>query len=52
MKSPSQNEGAFSINAGRSFRQSLFAMMGISSVVVMVAIDQTVVGTALPTIVA
>ncbi|MGF6917249.1 MFS transporter [Paraburkholderia sp. 40] len=36
----------------RSFRQSLFAMLGLSSVVMMVAIDQTVVGTALPTIVA
>jgi EmrB/QacA subfamily drug resistance transporter len=36
----------------RSFRQSLCAMLGLSSVVMMVAIDQTVVGTALPTIVA
>ncbi|MGF6505344.1 EmrB/QacA subfamily drug resistance transporter [Paraburkholderia sp. 32] len=39
-------------NTARSFRQSLFAMLGLSSVVMMVAIDQTVVGTALPTIVA
>jgi EmrB/QacA subfamily drug resistance transporter len=38
--------------APRSFRQSLLAMLGLSSVVMMVAIDQTVVGTALPTIVA
>jgi EmrB/QacA subfamily drug resistance transporter len=36
----------------RSFRQSLLAMLGLSSVVMMVAIDQTVVGTALPSIVA
>jgi hypothetical protein len=36
------------------FRQSLFAVLGICFVVVaiMVAIDQTVVSTALPTIVA
>lgn len=33
-------------------RQSLFAMLGLSFVVMMVAIDQTVVGMALPTIVA
>jgi EmrB/QacA subfamily drug resistance transporter len=36
----------------RSFAQSLCAMIGLSSVVMMVAIDQTVVGTAMPTIVA
>lgn len=36
----------------RSFRQSLLAVLGICFVVVMVAIDQTVVGTAMPTIVA
>ncbi|WP_412473115.1 MFS transporter [Burkholderia stabilis] len=35
----------------RSFMQSCCAMLGLSSVVMMVAIDQTVVGTALPTIV-
>jgi EmrB/QacA subfamily drug resistance transporter len=34
------------------FRQSLMAMLGMCFVVMMVAIDQTVVGTALPTIVA
>jgi EmrB/QacA subfamily drug resistance transporter len=34
------------------FRQSLLAMMGMCFVIMMVAIDQTVVGTALPTIVA
>lgn len=39
-------------NGVRSFRQSLLAMLGLSSVVMMVAIDQTVVGTALPSIVA
>jgi EmrB/QacA subfamily drug resistance transporter len=36
----------------RSFRESLLAMMGLFFVVMMVALDQTVVGTALPTIVA
>lgn len=36
----------------RSFRQSLLSMLGLSCIVMMVAIDQTVVGTALPTIVA
>jgi len=34
------------------FRQSLLAMLGMCLVMMMVAIDQTVVGTALPTIVA
>lgn len=34
------------------FRQSLMAMLGICFVTMMVALDQTVVGTALPTIVA
>lgn len=34
------------------FRQSLMAVLGMCFVMVMVAIDQTVVGTALPTIVA
>jgi EmrB/QacA subfamily drug resistance transporter len=36
----------------RSFRESLLAMLGVVFVVMMVALDQTVVGTALPTIVA
>ena len=36
----------------RSFTQSALAVLGICFVVMMVAIDQTVVGTALPTIVA
>ncbi len=35
-----------------STRESLFAMMGLGFVTMMVAIDQTVVGTALPTVVA
>lgn len=35
-----------------SVRQSLMAMVGLCFVIMMVAIDQTVVGTALPTIVA
>ena len=34
------------------FRQTLLAMLGMCFVMMMVAIDQTVVGTALPTIVA
>jgi EmrB/QacA subfamily drug resistance transporter len=36
----------------RNFRQKLLAMMGLCFVLVMVALDQTVIGTALPTIVA
>ncbi|HJV85276.1 MAG TPA: MDR family MFS transporter [Noviherbaspirillum sp.] len=39
-------------NTARSFRESLLAMLGLFFVVMMVALDQTVVGTALPTIVA
>ncbi|HEX8986647.1 MAG TPA: MFS transporter [Rhodocyclaceae bacterium] len=35
----------------RSFRQTLFAMLGLCCVLMMVALDQTVIGTALPTIV-
>ncbi|SDC81908.1 drug resistance transporter, EmrB/QacA subfamily [Cupriavidus sp. YR651] len=34
------------------FRESLLAMLGIAFVVMLVALDQTVVGTALPTVVA
>src|SRR5271154_6868423 len=34
------------------FRESLLAMLGVSFVSMLVALDQTVVGTALPTIVA
>jgi EmrB/QacA subfamily drug resistance transporter len=36
----------------RTFRESLLAMLGLVFVVMMAALDQTVVGTALPTIVA
>ena len=45
---------AASSDSGRVLpvRQSLLAMIGLSFVIMMVAIDQTVVGTALPTVVA
>jgi EmrB/QacA subfamily drug resistance transporter len=43
-----QNETA----AARSFRESLLAMLGIALVNMLVALDQTVVSTALPSIVA
>lgn len=36
----------------RNFRQKLLAMLGLCFVLVMVALDQTVIGTALPTVVA
>jgi EmrB/QacA subfamily drug resistance transporter len=36
----------------RNFRQTLLAMLGLCFVLVMVALDQTVIGTALPTVVA
>ncbi|MDR3639701.1 MAG: MFS transporter [Humidesulfovibrio sp.] len=36
----------------RGFRQKLCAMLGLCFVLIMVALDQTVIGTALPTIVA
>jgi EmrB/QacA subfamily drug resistance transporter len=36
----------------RDFRQNLLAMLGLCFVLIMVALDQTVIGTALPTIVA
>ncbi len=36
----------------RGFRERLFAMLGLCFVLVMVALDQTVIGTALPTVVA
>ncbi|MCC6302654.1 MAG: MFS transporter [Gammaproteobacteria bacterium] len=36
----------------RNFRQQLLAILGVCFVVAMVALDQTVIGTALPTIVA
>ena len=35
----------------RNFRQNLMAMLGLCFVLIMVALDQTVVGTALPTII-
>ena len=37
---------------GRPFRESLLAMLGISSVLMLSALDQTVIGNALPSIVA
>lgn len=39
-------------NPKQAFRQRLFAMLGLCFVLIMVALDQTVVGTALPTVVA
>ena len=36
----------------RNFRQTVLAMLGLCFVLVMVALDQTVIGTALPTVVA
>lgn len=36
----------------RSFRQTLLAMLGLCFVLILVALDQTVIGTALPTVVA
>lgn len=36
----------------RGFRQTLLAMLGLCFVLIMVALDQTVIGTALPTVVA
>jgi MFS family permease len=36
----------------QDFRQKLFAMLGLCFVLIMVALDQTVIGTALPTVVA
>lgn len=38
--------------APEAFRHKLFAMLGLCFVLIMVALDQTVIGTALPTIVA
>ncbi len=40
------------LESGRSFRQNLLAMLGLCFVLIMVALDQTVIGTALPTVVA
>lgn len=40
------------IAAPLNFRQKLFSMLGLCCVLVMVALDQTVIGTALPTVVA
>jgi EmrB/QacA subfamily drug resistance transporter len=42
------NDGA----SPKSFRQKLFAILGLCFVLIMVALDQTVIGTALPTVVA
>ena len=37
--------------SGRTFRESLLAMLGLCCVLILVALDQTVIGTSLPTIV-
>lgn len=49
---PVSATGAGPATPPRSFRESLLAMLGLFFVVMSVAINQTVVGTALPTIVA
>lgn len=40
------------LSAALDFRQRLLAMLGLCCVLIMVALDQTVVGTAMPTVVA
>ncbi|AOZ51213.1 MDR family MFS transporter [Chromobacterium vaccinii] len=49
MNAPSSPAG---LAAGLDFRQRLMAMLGLCCVLIMVALDQTVVGTAMPTVVA
>ena len=39
------------VSAARTFRQTLLAMLGLCFVLILVALDQTVIGTALPTVV-
>jgi EmrB/QacA subfamily drug resistance transporter len=49
-----KNEASHAADGGppRTVRQTLLAMLGLCGVLVMVALDQTVIGTALPTVVA
>lgn len=47
-----QSEVAGNTRSPRSFRQTVLSMLGLCFVLIMVALDQTVVGTALPTVVA
>ncbi|WP_423199817.1 MULTISPECIES: MFS transporter [unclassified Cupriavidus] len=49
-----EGQSAAPVRAGQvlPFRESLLAMLGVGFVVMLVALDQTVVGTALPTVVA
>ncbi|MGC0154072.1 MDR family MFS transporter [Chromobacterium vaccinii] len=49
MNTPSTPAG---LAAALDFRQRLMAMLGLCCVLIMVALDQTVVGTAMPTVVA
>ena len=51
MSSPVSTSAPHSAGQLLPFRQSLLAMVGICFVMMLVAVDQTVVGTALPTIV-
>ncbi len=52
MEQKSPTERASSSGMLLSFRESVMAMLGLGFVTMMVAVDQTVVGTALPTVVA
>jgi EmrB/QacA subfamily drug resistance transporter len=45
-------KAAVETSSPRDFRQKLLSMLGLCFVLIMVALDQTVIGTALPTVVA
>lgn len=48
---PSSSSSSESLAAPRTFQQTLLAMLGLCFVLILVALDQTVIGTALPTVV-